>query len=99
MIGKVSVSVQRDLWDILSRTAGLGDLIQSRGHVSCRHPTKVAGLALVERPAPVHRATIILDHKIALSPDMAVNETTLGGEFDQVANQQTAFGNGSADDM
>src|SRR6266851_8979180 len=85
--------------DILSPAGRLGDLIQSRRHVSCRRAMNVAGFALVERPAPVHRAAIIPDHEITLSPDMAVNEPVLGGEFDQVVEQQTAFRNGSADDM
>jgi hypothetical protein len=52
MTGKLSVSASFSISSVIcgdmSLTAGLGDLIQSRRHVSCRHAMKVAGFALVE---------------------------------------------------
>src|SRR5580658_2397868 len=87
------------IFAIVESSRKLGPLVEGRSHIAGRRAAQIAGLALVERPAAVHRAAIIPDHQVAGAPDMPVDKPTLGRELDQIAQQQAAFRHRHADNV
>src|SRR5580700_11599711 len=74
-------------------------LVEGRADIAGCDPAQVARLALVEWPAAMHRATIVPDYQITLTPFVAIHELVLGRMFYQLAQQEPPVGHRPADDF
>src|SRR5271166_4660653 len=87
------------LWRPRRADSRLSGLVEGRADVERRRPAQIARVAVVMRPAAMHRAAVVPDHQIADPPFVAVDEFGPGRVRIEVVEQQATLGHRPTDDV